>query len=255
MTEPKRLSPRLVKPGKRAAPAREALAPRPPSAAPGNAPRGSSAVAPMPCCAWATPRHACNGGKFLDWGGRTNHETPTCAGRFHADRADDHRGDRRSFVCLGLSLLQGAGDQIPARGRQDHPGQCAAMDGAGEVIKYGGGDGKTILVSAQQWMERFYTENFRYDKNRAGVRADDPTQFSARFSVSPTEGSALYDIAVVVEDGESDKYSVTATPRAGSAMARDRCGNFCIDHSGQKTVFSHGFGSANDAMANRVCWQ
>ncbi|KAB7598053.1 type IV pilin protein [Verminephrobacter eiseniae] len=124
-----------------------------------------------------------------------------------------------------------------------------------QLIKSRRADAKTILVSAQQWMERFYTENFRYDKNSAGVRADDPTQFPARFSVSPTEGSALYDIAVVVEDGEPDKYSVTATRRAGSAMAKDRCGNFRIDHSGQKTVFSHVFGSANDAMANRVCWQ
>ncbi|MCW5235200.1 type IV pilin protein [Verminephrobacter eiseniae] len=124
-----------------------------------------------------------------------------------------------------------------------------------QVIKSRRADAKTILVSAQQWMERFYAGNFRYDKNSAGVKVDDPTQFPARFSVSPTGGSALYDIAVVVEDEEPDKYSVTATRRAGSAMANDHCGDFRIDHLGRKTVSSHGFGSANDAMANRVCWQ
>src|SRR6218665_3312339 len=63
-----------------------------------------------------------------------------------------------------------------------------------QLIKSRRADDKTILGSAQQWMARFYTENCRYDKNSAGVRADDPTQFPARFSVSPTEGSALYDI-------------------------------------------------------------
>lgn len=26
---------------------------------------------------------------------------------------------------------------------------------------------KTVLLSAQQWMERFYTENYRYDKDSA----------------------------------------------------------------------------------------
>src|SRR6218665_2557485 len=82
-------------------------------------------------------------------------------------------------------------------------------------------DAKAILVGAQQWMERFYTENFRYDRNSAEVRVTDATQFPSRFSVSPTTGSVLYDIAVVVEDGKRDKYSVTATRRAGSAMIND----------------------------------
>jgi len=114
-------------------------------------------------------------------------------------------------------------------------------------------DAKALLVGAQQWMERFYTENFRYDRNSAGVETD-ASQFPSRFSVSPkppTE-SPLYDIAVEVED--RDKYSVKATRRAGSAMANDRCGDFSIDHLGRKKVSDYsGFSSLLEA--NRVCWQ
>lgn len=112
-------------------------------------------------------------------------------------------------------------------------------------------DAKTILVSAQQWMERFYTENFRYDENSAGVGVTDATQFPSRFSVSPTTGSALYDIKI--ERVGRDNYLVTAALKVNAAMANDRCGNFRIDHLGRKTVHDHTFSS--DMEANRVCWQ
>src|SRR6218665_981002 len=44
-------------------------------------------------------------------------------------------------------------------------------------------DAKAPLVGAQQWMERFYTENFRCDRNIAGVEVTDASQFPSRLRV------------------------------------------------------------------------
>lgn len=117
-------------------------------------------------------------------------------------------------------------------------------------------EARAVLVAAQQWMERFYTENFRYDKNSAGVAVTDATQFPSRFSVSPVpgQGSPMYDIAVVVTNNVRDVYSVTATRKAGTAMASDRCGNFSIDHLGRKDLTNYsGFSSKTAAL--EACWK
>ena len=117
-------------------------------------------------------------------------------------------------------------------------------------------EARAVLVAAQQWMERFYTENFRYDKNSAGVAVTDATQFPSRFSVSPVpgQGSPMYDIAVVVTNNVRDVYSVTATRKAGAAMASDRCGNFSIDHLGRKDLTNYS-GFATKAAAIEACWK
>ena len=117
-------------------------------------------------------------------------------------------------------------------------------------------EARAVLVAAQQWMERFYTENFRYDKNSAGVAVTDATQFPSRFSVSPVpgQGSPMYYIAVVVTNNVRDVYSVTATRKAGAAMASDRCGNFSIDHLGRKDLTNYS-GFATKAAALEACWK
>ncbi|PTT37711.1 prepilin-type cleavage/methylation domain-containing protein [Acidovorax sp. HMWF018] len=117
-------------------------------------------------------------------------------------------------------------------------------------------EARAVLVAAQQWMERFYTENFRYDKNSAGVAVTDATQFPSRFSVSPMpgQGSPMYDIAVVVTNNVRDVYSVTATRKSGTAMASDRCGNFSIDHLGRKDLSNYS-GFSNKAAALEACWK
>ena len=117
-------------------------------------------------------------------------------------------------------------------------------------------EAKAILLSSQQWMERFYTENFRYDANSAGTAVTDATQFPSRFSVSPLpgQGAPVYDVAVVVTAGTRDVYSVTATRKSGSVMAADRCGDFSIDHLGRKSVVNY-TGFANKTAAIADCWK
>ena len=124
------------------------------------------------------------------------------------------------------------------------------------VAKSRRAEAKTVLLSAQQWMERFYTENFRYDKNSAGVAVTDASQFPSRFSVSPVpgQGAAAYTISVVVTANVRDVYSVTATRKAGSSMAADRCGDFAIDHLGRKDLVNYS-GFASKAAALEACWK
>jgi len=101
-------------------------------------------------------------------------------------------------------------------------------------------EARAILIASQQWMERFYTENFRYDKTSAAtpVAVTDSSQFPSRFSVSPApgQGVAVYNIGVVVTNNVRDVYSVTATRKAGTSMAADRCGDFSIDHLGRRDL-------------------
>ncbi|MCW5222482.1 type IV pilin protein [Verminephrobacter aporrectodeae subsp. tuberculatae] len=112
---------------------------------------------------------------------------------------------------------------------------------------------KTVLIGAQQWMERFYTENFRYDKNSATVAVTDASQFPSRFSVSPVpgEGAPVYDITV---EATSSTYTVKATRKAGTVMADDRCGDFSLDHLGRKKLTGHS-GFPDDKTASADCWK
>ncbi len=119
-------------------------------------------------------------------------------------------------------------------------------------------EARTILVASQQWMERFYTENFRYDKTSAAtpVAVTDASQFPSRFSVSPTpgQGAAVYDIAVIVTNDVRDVYSVKATRKSGTSMATDRCGDFSIDYLGRKDLVNYsGFSSKSAAL--EACWK
>nr|WP_141834223.1 MULTISPECIES: type IV pilin protein [Delftia]MCA1068720.1 Fimbrial protein [Delftia acidovorans]TQL71906.1 type IV pilus assembly protein PilE [Delftia sp. HK171] len=126
------------------------------------------------------------------------------------------------------------------------------------VAKAKRADVAAMLSSAQQWMERFYSENFRYDKSSAGVAVTDSTQFPKYFSVSPMpgQGSAVYDVTVVVTDGTRDVYSLKAVRKAGSSMAGDRCGDYYLDQYGRKELknfSSKHFATKQDAL--NYCWK
>ena len=111
---------------------------------------------------------------------------------------------------------------------------------------------RTLLLEASQWMERHYSENFRYDTNTAGVAVTDAALFPAVFSQSPRQGAAAFTIAVSAVAART--YTITAT-RAGS-MAADKCGNFQITNTGVRSNPSFSttsFNSAADAATN--CWR
>lgn len=116
-------------------------------------------------------------------------------------------------------------------------------------------EAKTTLIAAQQWMERFYTENFRYDENSAGTKPSD--LLPRQFKVSPPDskdGTELYNIVIDVTKDVRDSYTMKLVPRAGSVMANDRCGELSIDHLNRRKVTNYkGFGSHTAALD--YCWR
>src|SRR5258705_11108197 len=50
------------------------------------------------------------------------------------------------------------------------------------VAKSRRSDAQAVLVQGNQWMERFYAENYAYNKNTAGTAVTDSTLLGARFS-------------------------------------------------------------------------
>lgn len=111
---------------------------------------------------------------------------------------------------------------------------------------------KSVLLEASQWMERFYSENFRYDQNTAGSAI--ATVFPAIYSQSPRQGNAAYSISVSAAGTRT--FTLTATRIAGQMMAADKCGDFSITNVGVKSnpnYSSTNFSSASTAVLE--CWK
>ena len=112
----------------------------------------------------------------------------------------------------------------------------------------------SALVQASQWMERFYSENYRYDKNTAGTATTDTTLFPAYFAKVPATGTAAYTLAVSFPtDSDGSTYTLKAT-RAGAA-ANDKCGDFVIDQTGSRSVSNYASSYADAATAAAACWR
>jgi len=98
---------------------------------------------------------------------------------------------------------------------------------------------KTVLLEGSQWMERHYSENFKYDTNTAGTAVADI--FPASLTQSPREGSAAYTIA--------------ATRAAGGSAASDKCGNYLITNTGVRSNVGFSTSSFSTAAgAAAACW-
>lgn len=128
------------------------------------------------------------------------------------------------------------------------------------VAKSRRSDARTTLMAAAQWMERFYTENYRYDQNSAGTAVTDATQFAARFSTSPApgQGAALYDITLPADNLTSSTFTVMAQRKTGASMASDPCGDLTIDHLGRKSINGSTWSSSrftSKAAAIEFCWK
>jgi type IV pilus assembly protein PilE len=108
---------------------------------------------------------------------------------------------------------------------------------------------RTTLLDGAQWMERFYSENFRYDQNTAAVAAG--TLFAAQYPGVPATGARNYTLGL--ENLAARTYRLVAT-RSGS-MNSDRCGDYIITHTGAKGLRNFDTGRfANEAAAVQACW-
>jgi len=119
-------------------------------------------------------------------------------------------------------------------------------------------DAQAVLVQGSQWMERFYAENYAYDKNTAGTAVTASTLCGGRYYQSPTSGTANYSIVVADTTGPSGsptaKTYVVWARRTGP-MSSDKCGDFGLTHMGVKMIKNYGSQYANDATALAACWR
>ena len=74
-------------------------------------------------------------------------------------------------------------------------------------------DAQAVVMEAAQFMERFYTENNRYDQNRAGTAVALPAQLTG----SPKDSSAKsYNISL--QALANSTYTLRATPAGSQAQ-------------------------------------
>lgn len=120
-------------------------------------------------------------------------------------------------------------------------------------------DAEAVLLEAAQWMERFYTENNRYDQNRAGTAITHATQFpSSGLAKSPKEGGpagGYYTIAVAAP--QPNTFTLTAT-RAGPQVSDTICGDLTLSNTGVKCALGGtkctNSAAAADREAAARCW-
>ena len=119
-----------------------------------------------------------------------------------------------------------------------------------QVAKSRRAEARSVVLESTQWMERFYSENYRYDKNTANVDVD--TLFAAAYPQVPTTGTKTYSLTL--ENLGAATYRLVAT-RSG-AMSSDKCGDYIVTHTGAKGLTN--FDSteyADEAAAVKACWR
>lgn len=92
-------------------------------------------------------------------------------------------------------------------------------------------DAKGVLLEAAQWMERFYTENNRYDQNRAAPPV--AVALPAGLAEAPKEGGTKY-YDITLSAVAQNSYALQAAPKG--VQSGDPCGTFTLTHTGVKGV-------------------
>ena len=98
-------------------------------------------------------------------------------------------------------------------------------------------EARTALTTAAQRLERFYTENSRYDTATVGTASTD--------TISPKSENEHYLVTLGVTAGVRTAYMLTATPQG--AQATDACGKLTLDQNGVRGV-------ADATLSATECW-
>lgn len=103
-------------------------------------------------------------------------------------------------------------------------------------------DGQAVMLELAQWMERFYTENGRYDQDRAGDAVTDSVP--VLLTTAPRDSDAVtYNIAL--GNLAARTFTITATPT--NAQTGDKCGNLTLTEAGLK-------GMSVSGLTVAQCW-
>lgn len=102
-------------------------------------------------------------------------------------------------------------------------------------------DMKSVMLEAEQYMQRFYTANDAYDRNRANQVVELPPSLRQ----SPRTGTPRY--AINIERASASEFVLVASFTLGND---DPCGEFRIDHTGRRML-------GPDATPEKIaeCWR
>ncbi len=92
------------------------------------------------------------------------------------------------------------------------------------------GAAKADLIELASFMQRFYTENNRFDQDRAGNAVVLP------FNTTATENGATTFYNLSLTAIASSSYTLSAVP--AGVQANDFCGTLAVAHTGAKTYSS-----------------
>jgi type IV pilus assembly protein PilE len=111
-----------------------------------------------------------------------------------------------------------------------------------QVRKSRRAEGKSVLLQAAQWMERYYTENNRYDD-----KGQEDTQKGLPFTKAPIEGTAYYDITLAAV--ARNTFTLNAAPTSGTDQTKDKCQTLTLTNTGLKDV------TGSPTMTKEDCWR
>jgi type IV pilus assembly protein PilE len=98
-----------------------------------------------------------------------------------------------------------------------------------QVRKSRRAEAQGALLELSNFMERFFTENNRYDQNRSGNAVALP------FTESPKDGTTkYYDLSFQAGTLGQTQYTLQAVPKG--AQSNDRCGTLRLTHTGARSV-------------------
>lgn len=96
-------------------------------------------------------------------------------------------------------------------------------------------EARAVLMEAAQYMERHYSENFRYDQNTAATPVLIANLFAqTNLTRSPRDAGGAYTISV--DEVAQRTFTLKAT-RTG-AMTGDPCGDYTLTNTGAQGVVS-----------------
>ncbi len=109
-------------------------------------------------------------------------------------------------------------------------------------------DARAQLLEVAQYMQKFYSQNDRYDK--ANNDAATAVAIPAALTTVPRAGAGntYYTISFVDGTLSARGYTLQAVPSA--TMLNDKCGTFRVNQVGQRTVYNAAAG-----MNAASCWK
>lgn len=112
-------------------------------------------------------------------------------------------------------------------------------------------DARTQLLQVAQFMQRFYSANDDYQKDRANNEVW--TQVPANLMQSPADGLAVYTLRIPEVTLTRSRFEIRMVPVDGGPMAADKCGTFALDSLGIRSVV---VGGVSDTSTLRdSCWK